>query len=688
MLQLLIVFFVLQGNAQLTERSRHTIDSLYPIAIDKSNPIEIRCRAYNRIGWATIYQDYHLGLKYSSEYYDLIIANNINNRIPYAAHFKGYTEMMLGDFEAANETYNHGLKVALAINNNNKVAELYCDLGNLRNTMGNTTEALIYHNKSLELAKKNELTVAQARANINIAKIYESQGNYKLSLETFQEALSICQKNKFGGYLSSIYEHLGDINIAIKEFETADKNYKKALEYSERFKNINRIIQSLNKLGKLNEELNNQNSASKYYEKALSIASINNVPALEAKVRSNLASVNLNSKKYDEALIQINTSIHLFKTFNVKEDLDEAYLIAAEVYLGLNERELSTNYYLKSYELAKKSNNINSLKNTSKGLAMAFEYIGNHEKSIKYYKEFIRYSDQKRDEDGIKEIIRLEIYDDYREKIITDSISKISEIKFLEAEYDKKEAQSNLKTYIAFSGIGILSLGLLFVGFSFLQKRKSTAILTKKNLIVRQALSDNKILLKEVHHRVKNNMQVVSSLLQLKSINTTNELAKAALLDSKNRIDSMQLAHQKMYQKGNYEQIDILDYCQDIVTMLLQPIKRSEDNFKVNGESLWIHVEQAQTLGFIVHELITNSIKYAWDNKQPKCIIITIVKNNKEIQFEYSDNGSGMPSDFNPETATSFGIRMINTLTTRQLLGIIKFKNKKGSNVNIKFDAR
>ncbi len=251
-----------------------------------------------------------------------------------------------------------------------------------------------------------------------------------------------------------------------------------------------------------------------------------------------------------------------------------------------------------------------------------------------------------------------------------------------------KVAKSQFQSYIAYSGAAVLFLILLLIGYFFVQKRRSATVLAEKNKIVNQALKDKEILLKEVHHRVKNNMQVVSSLLQLKSINTEDAAAKTALLDSKKRIDSMQLVHQKMYQKGNYEQVDIVEYCCDIVVLLLDHIKTAADQFVVRGDEFTIHVEQAQALGFIIHELITNSIKYAWCKNQPKRIAINLTKQDDGIQMEYLDNGKGITGALNLETTKSFGMMMVNSLVTRQLLGKIELKNKGGFYANVKFNAR
>lgn len=687
-LLLLIIFFTCRGNAQLSERNQHRIDSLYPVALDENNSAIQRCKAYSRCCWASVHQDYNLGLKYSSEYFSLATDNNLYSHLANAAHFKGYSQMMLGEFEAANRSYLRGLAVALKNDNYKRIAQIYGDLGNLRNAEGQTKDALGYHKKCLEIAKDNDLKVQQARAKINMGEIYEDQGNYKESLQMFQEALSICKANTFGGYLSSIFESIGDINLSIKEYKTAEKNYELALEYAIKFQNVNREIQSLQKLGKLNQELNATHVATVYYEKALVLASKKDVPILEVKLLSDLANNSLKQEQYSKAIKYITASIALYQKHDIKEGLDEAFLIAAEIYAALNQKKRSKSFYEKSYALAEESNNITSLTSTSKALAAIFETNGNQAQSIKFYKEYINYSNQKRNEDDVKEIIRMELSTNYRNKRREDSLVKVNEIHLLEVEHGRKEAKTELQSYMAYSGMGVLALILCFVGYFFIQKRRSALILGEKNEIISQALSDKEILLKEVHHRVKNNMQIVSSILHLKSVNTPDALAKSALLDSKKRIDAMQLAHQKMYQKGNYEQIDIDEYSRDIMALLLAPIETEHDTFKVHGESLFIHVEQAQTLGFIIHELIANSIKYAWTEGQVKSIEISIKQMSNTIHFDYHDNGIGVPNDFDFKNAKSFGMKMIHALAVRQLLGKIDIQNQTGFKAMIRFDGR
>lgn len=684
----IVLFFSLKGISQINEQKQHAIDSAYNIATNTKNPIKLRLNSFKYCCWKTIYEDFNQGFKFSSEYLALAKTSKNHKAISRAYHYLGNSQMMLGQFTEANKTLLEGLKIAIENNQYNGISKIYGDLGNLNNNLGNPTLALVYHFKSLDNAKQHNLNVEYARAKINIGEIHESQGKYKLSIETFEDVLNFCETHHYIGYKSSIYESLGDINVTIKEYSTAKKNYIKAITYAKRLHNNNRLINSLNKLGELNLELNHLEKALSSFLEALDVAKTSNANALEAKVRANLANTYLQLDEIKKASKSINLAINKFEVLKIKDDLDKAYITAANIYKALNQDKKSNNYFKKAYLIAKESNNINTLKLTSQGIAEAYEKRGDLVNAIKYHKEYNKYSNQVRDEDGIKNIIRLEMQDVYKKKSFTDSINKVNEIKLLQYEHNKKEERNKLRNYIALSSIITLLLILLCIAYFYSQKRKIAAVLSKKNKIINTALSDKEILLKEVHHRVKNNMQVVSSLLYLKSKNTEDQTTKDALIDSKKRIDAMQLVHQKMYQKGNYQQIDVLEYFNDIVDLLLNPIKSTEDSFTVHGKELWLDVEQAQALGFILHELIANSIKYAWQKTANRNVDISIIKPHNNIQFSYSDNGKGLPDNFDITTTKSFGMKLIYSLSTRQLLGKPQISNTKGFAINITFNAR
>ncbi|WP_179354198.1 tetratricopeptide repeat-containing sensor histidine kinase [Winogradskyella vidalii] len=685
---LIALFITIKGVSQVDAQKQQAIDSAYYVASNVTKPMDVRLKAFSYCCWKTVYLDFNQGLKYSAEYLKLAKTSKHYKRTSQAYHFLGHSYLMLGQIENAKITLIEGLDFSIQHKIYSGVAKIYGDLGNLNNSIGNTSLALDYHFKSLEIANKHGINVEYARSKINIGEIYEAQGHYRLSLETFEEVLNFCIDHNYVGYKASIYESLGDVNITIKEYQTAEKNYLKAIAYAKKLTNNNRLINSLKKLGELHQELKNLEKAEINYKEALHIAITSKATILEAKVRANLAHINLQKNQIKEAKNNITLAITQFESLKIKEDLDKAYIIAAETYQVLNQKKESFTYYQKAYNIAKITNHINTLKLASLGLGRAYENQGDLAKAIAYYKEFNSYSNKIRSEEGIRNIIRLEIKDVYQQKSIADSINKVNEIKLLQFNYDQKEERNKLKIYTAISSIIILLLIVLCITYFYNQKKKVAAVLSQKNKTIEEALNDKEILLKEVHHRVKNNMQIVASLLYLKSKNTENKIAKEALIDSKTRIDAMQLAHQKMYQKGNYRQIDIVEYFNNIMHLLLSPIQLENDNFTVQGNNLWVDVEQAQALGFILHELITNSIKYAWPKTKTKEVKISISKKDDTIQFDYADNGIGLPKTIDITTTKSFGLKLIYSIATRQLLGKTTICNSNGFAIKITFNAR
>ena len=320
---LIALLYTIHVSSQVSEVKQHAIDSVYQIATNTQNTSEVRLRAYNYCCWKTAYLDFNQGLKNSTEYLALAKTTTQYQQISKAHHFLGLSQMMLGQFEDANKTLQEGLKVSIENNLYRGTAEIYGDLGNLHNNVGNPILAIDYHQKSLACAQENKVFVEYARAKINIGEIYKSQGKYKLSFETFQEALDYSTKHNFIGFKSSIFESLGDLNITIKEYQTAEKNYTKAVEYARRLSNNNRLIIALDKLGQLNQELLNYDIALKYYNEALNVATTSRAYVLEAKVRTNLASLNLQQKDINEALTNINIALNQFKKLKVKDDLDK-----------------------------------------------------------------------------------------------------------------------------------------------------------------------------------------------------------------------------------------------------------------------------------------------------------------------------------------------------------------------------
>lgn len=182
---------------------------------------------------------------------------------------------------------------------------------------------------------------------------------------------------------------------------------------------------------------------------------------------------------------------------------------------------------------------------------------------------------------------------------------------------------------------------------------------------LQKAISEKEVLLKEVHHRVKNNFQILASLLSLQTHSLPDE-AVTALQDSHNRIRSMALVHEKLYDSSSLEQINIESYIQELCQMLTESYGASHINLKVKAENTPIELDTAIPLGLILNEAVSNALLHAF--ARPKhaqvCWIMVAFSRSQNLgTLTITDNGSGLPNRIDPITAESLGFRLIYLLT-------------------------
>jgi len=199
------------------------------------------------------------------------------------------------------------------------------------------------------------------------------------------------------------------------------------------------------------------------------------------------------------------------------------------------------------------------------------------------------------------------------------------------------------------------------------------------------SLREKELLLKEIHHRVKNNLQIISSLLSLQAMGTNSEDASAALKESQNRIKSMALIHEKLYGSADFANIDFREYAESLITSLSRSYLLNP-NLLINVDigNVAMDVENAMPCGLIINELVSNSLKYAFpDNRRGK-IQISMTHEADQYVLTVSDNGIGLPPGIDFRKTTSLGMQLVVTLT-EQLNGEIVLLNGVGTIFQITF---
>lgn len=201
---------------------------------------------------------------------------------------------------------------------------------------------------------------------------------------------------------------------------------------------------------------------------------------------------------------------------------------------------------------------------------------------------------------------------------------------------------------------------------------------------LQKSLDEKNTLLKEIHHRVKNNLAFTINLIKLQKRKIDDEHIKELLTDVQERIYIMELLHRKLYESKDLNSIPFRKYINELVQDITYAYNRDDLKLFIDVDDVFLDIEYAMPCGLIINECITNSFKHAFKEKN-NCFKIKFTKKGSLCTLEVSDNGKGLPKDLNINKTKSLGLRLISSISTSQLLGEIEYKNDNGAKFIIKF---
>jgi PAS domain S-box-containing protein len=203
---------------------------------------------------------------------------------------------------------------------------------------------------------------------------------------------------------------------------------------------------------------------------------------------------------------------------------------------------------------------------------------------------------------------------------------------------------------------------------------------------LKESLSEKEVLLKEVHHRVKNNLQVVSSILNLQASYVKDENTLNILRESQNRIKSMAFIHESLYQTTDFSKINFSEYITSLSKNLVHSygVYDKQVDLKLQVGDISLNLDLSIPCGLIINELVSNSLKYAFADKKKGIINIELFEKNDNVNLIVEDNGLGLPKNIDYKDTESLGLQLVITLT-EQINGIIKLENKGGARYTITF---
>jgi len=606
------------------------------------------------------------------------------------------------------------------IQTSNSDKTLYSDSLLLYYRKNNPDSALYYAQLILTYSLTDKDTTNADYALMHLGSLHRIKGNYDSSLFYYQKALASYEYRNFEDGIASVYNNIATVHKTQGRYDLAMYNYHEAnlrFQFSE---NLFVRANLLSNFAGLYYKLENYDKAYEYWSlaKKLYLLSVNSYEVTHAY--RGLCRITIHQQKYDEAEQLLLETIDLDVKNNIKVFLADDYVLGMELYIKLNNQ----NQFLAFQKNAK---NILFELNLPLTKSLYYEHSGDFYKtknelikSLEYFdsslffiatediseiklrllkKRFtvkVALKDMKELSDDLAKIYALEeevalIRKDRltQEMDATYNLNQKEElIKNLD---EKNESQQKLLTKeIELKNqrqqqVIVLSVGialLILVSFWILMiNRKLTK--TKKELEL--AIDQKDFLFKELNHRVKNNLHIMNSLLSIEMNGKSDEVV-AILKTIENRIYSLGLMHEMLYQSDNIEFVVLEDYFKKLTDYLSKTLANERVQFTVDvSPEIVFSSNKIVLLGLVANELITNSLKHAKKNNEDLKIKLQGYIENNTIILLISDNGSGLPENFNTVSVNSLGMKLATGLI-KQLKGkLIINSSEKGSVFEIHF---
>lgn len=306
---------------------------------------------------------------------------------------------------------------------------------------------------------------------------------------------------------------------------------------------------------------------------------------------------------------------------------------------------------------------------------------GNYKNAYEYFTKYKAYEDSILDETKTRQIAELQTeYETEKKDQAIVELEQKSEIQRLQTEKQKSQI------YLSLAGIALLLVIAFIFYYRSRLKQKANYQLETKNAEIAKQNDEKEVLLKEIHHRVKNNLQIISSLLSMQTRGLTDHKVIDAMKESQSRVKTMALIHEKLYQYENLSSINMQEYMKQLSEFLTQTYGRNKEiEVTINTEDINLDIDTAVPLGLITNELLSNALKYAFEGVETGEIQINLSRSESgDFRLVIKDSGVGLDKDMDIEKTTSLGLRLVRTLT-RQINGNLSIDSHPGTTFSIDF---
>lgn len=629
-------------------------------------------------------------------------------------------QLLVADILIAQDKMQDAEKILPLVNDTTKVNLLltlsfkYANRPTGQNAM-NQDSAIYYVQKANTLAtqlhqKRNIITCLKY-----MGSIHAGQGNLALGEKELLEAVD---QYKAIGYpnLQYTYLELVQVNLIKGDYDRALVNSMQTLHYMKLTRDSLYAGDFYFYLAVILSHDSQHQKSLDYARVALAHVKIHSgyitIPTAIYEIVMQLISLH----QYPQAL---SLMLNGYKNYPPADDIEKALYLGTigDCYLKLQQFNEAEKYFLQEFDLRKASNSLSE--NTYHRMAFFYIESKQYERARPYLMSALKYMEKdvsmaKKNHlhymlylvdsaagnyvSAIRNLSLTKKYDDTMYKA-----NKVAEIQKLMIQYDAQNKNDQIKllrqkemlqdTNIKQANkVRDLTIGglLIFIIAAFifyrqnLQKQRNSLLIAQKNAQLEKLLTEKEWLLKEVHHRVKNNLYTVICLLEIQAEFLKDDALKA-IENCQHRIYAMSLIHQKLYLSEDVKTVNIADYISELVKYLKESFETQQSiSYTIDIAPLHLDVSQAMPLGLIINEAVSNSIKYAFPEKRIGIISIKVEVNDHDVIVKLSDNGIGFSKKTELEKLNSLGLKLMRGLSD-DINATICFENKNGTHITIIF---
>jgi two-component sensor histidine kinase len=574
--------------------------------------------------------------------------------------------------------------------------------------------ALKYSYIGMSYSKRNNDITDLAFFHNVIGVIYKNKSVYDSAIFHYQEAIKYNLLDTFYSGVAANLNNIGQVYLQKGDYDKALTNYLKSLQIFEAKNDTLNIGELHSNIGALMIEINEFDAAEEHFNLSRKQYIMAGAQMQEAWIMYDLGNLKLKTGKPNEALVYFNESAKVWEKFDrikgyytcmlrigeimmINGNYSEAEKLFAKSRLKLaeidNQQSVAESMMLmgraqfqqKKFILAignlrgalKLSNSFNSNQmklNAYFDLYQCYKSLNNTDSALYFLENYKHLNDtifsETRNQLMAEYQIKLKL--NTKEVTIKQLRDKAQQQELINENILLKNQQNEMGIYAL---IFLVVLTGLFLFSLFRRNRKTLRL----NTNLQAALKEREVLIREVHHRVKNNLQIISSLLNLQSEKTEGHNPKEILQISQSRIEAMSMIHENLYKSANLSKISFREYVDNLCKYIETSFSLSEKKIDLQRsiDDIEVDIDQLVPCGLIMNELVTNSIKHAFDIEDNKLIRIVCIQKGDKVRIEIGDNGKGLPEDFDVLKTKSLGMRLSQGLA-RQLKSELKYGNNNG----------